>query len=75
MKKLEFVVTPLTGKNVETREIPLAGAKETGAPFTRYRLEVAMSSPDTVQIKVTDLGFGELFPANGQVWEKSFQVS
>lgn len=74
-KKLEFVVTPLTGKNVETIEIPLTGAGQTEAPFTRYALEAAMSSPDTVRIKVTDLGFGEFFPANGQVWEESFQVS
>ena len=49
--------------------------RETGAPFTRYALEVYMSSADTVQDKVTDLGFGELFAANGQVWENSFQVS
>ena len=60
---------------METKEILLTGASETGAPFTRYALEVAMSSSDTVQIKVTDLGFGELFPATGQVWEESFQVS
>ncbi len=75
VKELAFIVTPLTGKNVETKEILLTGASETGAPFTRYALEVAMSSSDTVQIKVTDLGFGELFPATGQVWEESFQVS
>ena len=75
VKTLEFIVTPLTGKNVETKEIPLDGVKETGAPFTRYALEVWMSSADTVQMKVTDLGFGELFPSNGQVWENSFQVS
>jgi len=74
-KRLSFVITPLNGKNVETKEIPLEGAEETGAPFTRYALEVAMSSPDTVQIRVTDLGFGEFFPSNGRVWEKSFQVS
>lgn len=75
VKQLEFVVTPLTGKNVETKVIVLTGAAQTGAPFTRYALEVSMSSSDTVQIKVTDLGFGELFPASEQVWEESFQVS
>lgn len=74
-KKLAFVITPLTGKNVEIREIPLSGAKETGAPFTRYEMEMSMSSPDTVQITVTDLGFGDLFETGGQVWEKAFQVS
>ena len=72
-RELEFVVTPLTGKDIETRVIPLAGGNK-GAPYTRYRMEMAMSAPETVQIKVTDMGFGELFPASGQVWEESLTV-
>ena len=74
-KSLSFVITPLTGKNAETRKIPLTGAKQTDAPFTRYELEVSMASADMVQIKVTDLGLGEFFPSNGQIWEESFQIS
>ena len=73
-KEVSFVVTPLNGKNVETRTIPLAGARETGAPFTRYALDVAMASADTVAVTVTDLGLGEFFPASGQKWEESFQI-
>ena len=73
-RELSFVITPLTGKDIETRVIPLTGGKSTGGPFTRYRMEMTMSAPETVQIKVTDLGFGELFPASGQVWEESFPV-
>ncbi len=73
-KELTFVITPLTGKNKELVEIPLKNASTSEAPYTRYRLEVSMSASDTVQIKVTDLGFGEFFPASGQVWEESFQV-
>lgn len=72
-RELEFVVTPLTGKDIETRVIPLNGGNK-GAPYTRYRMEMAMSAPETVQIKVTDMGFGELFPSSGQVWEESFAV-
>lgn len=72
-RELELVVTPLTGKDIETRVIPLAGGNK-GAPYTRYRMEMAMSAPETVQIKVTDMGFGELFPASGQVWEESLTV-
>ena len=72
-RELELVVTPLTGKNIETRIIPLNGGNK-GAPYTRYRMEMAMSAPETVQIKVTDMGFGELFPTSGQVWEESFNV-
>lgn len=74
-KELTFVITPLTGKNKELMEIPLNNASASGAPYTRYRMEVSMSASDTVQIKVTDLGFGEFFAASGQVWEESFRVS
>ena len=74
-KTLSFVVTPLNGKNAETRTVPLAGAAETGAPFTRYALDVAMASSDTVQVTVTDLGLGEFFPSRGQMWEESFRIS
>lgn len=74
-RELAFVITPLTGKDIETRVIPLTGGGSGGGPFTRYRMEMAMSAPETVQIKVTDLGFGELFPASGQVWKESFPVA
>lgn len=74
-KEIAFVITPLTGKNIETKVIQLDGANKTGAPYTRYSLEMAMSTPETVRIKVTDLGFGELFPSAGQMWEESFRVS
>lgn len=72
--QIDFVVTPLTGKNIETRQITLAGADKNGAPFTRYRLEMSMSAPETVQAKVSDLGFGELFLPTGQIWEQSFNI-
>ena len=74
-KSLSFVVTPLTGKNAETRTVPLTGARETGAPFTRYEIEVDMASHDTVRVVVTDLGLGEFFPSRGQRWEETFQIS
>ena len=74
-RELDFVITPLTGKNIETKTVALAGGNGNGAPYTRYRLEMAMSSPDAVRVRVTDLGFGELFPSDGKVWEESFSVS
>ena len=74
-KSLSFAVTPLTGKNAETRTVPLTGARETGAPFTRYAIEVDMASHDTVRVVVTDLGLGEFFPSRGQRWEETFQIS
>ncbi|MBP3475311.1 MAG: hypothetical protein J6K48_03200 [Lachnospiraceae bacterium] len=73
-KEIAFVITPLDGKNRVIKEIPLKNAGVSGVSYTRYRMEVSMCAPDTVQIKVTDLGFGEFFPASGQVWEERFQV-
>lgn len=73
-KEIAFVITPLDGKNRMIKEISLKNASVSGAAYTRYRMEVSMCAPDTVQIKVTDLGFGEFFPASGQVWEERFQV-
>lgn len=73
-KEVSFVVTPLNGKNVETKTIPLTGARETGAPFTRYGLDVALVCADTVAVTVTDLGLGEFFPATEQRWEETFQI-
>lgn len=72
-KEIAFVITPLDGKNRVIKEIPLKNAGVSGVSYTRYRMEVSMCAPDTVQIKVTDLGFGEFFPASGQVWEERFQ--
>lgn len=74
-KEISFVITPLTGKNAETMVMPLTGARETGAPFTRYALEAAMVSADRLQVTVTDLGLGEFFASTGQKWEETFQVS
>lgn len=74
-RELAFVITPLTGKNIETKVISLGTGSRSDAPYTRYRLEMAMSAPETVRIKVSDLGFGELFPGSGQVWEETFKVS
>lgn len=73
-KTLTFAFTPLTGKNPQTRQMALAGAGETEAPFMRYALEVSMSAPDRVQVLVRELGLGEFFPGSGQTWEESFQL-
>lgn len=74
-REISFVITPLTGKNIETKVMTLSEGNNSGAPYTRYRLEMAMSAPETIQVKVTDLGFGELFPSYGQMWEQSFELS
>ncbi|MDE6901233.1 MAG: hypothetical protein K2P22_00625 [Lachnospiraceae bacterium] len=73
-KQLQFVVTPLNGKNAETKVIPLTDGGTDGVPFTRYHMEMKLAAPDKVLVKVTDLGFGEFFAPGGRVWEESFQI-
>ena len=65
-KQLQFVVTPLNGRNAETKVIPLTDGGTDGAPFTRYHMEMKLAAPDKVLVKVTDLGFGEFFTPGGQ---------
>lgn len=73
-KSIPLVITPLNGKNVKTIEIPLDEMQDGGAPFTRYTMEMSMVSPQRIHMKITNMGFGELFPANGQVLEKEIEV-
>ncbi len=74
-RKISLVITPLNGKNVETRTMPLGGAGQAEAPFIRYALEASMLSVDTLKVTVTELGLGEFFAATGQMWEETFQIS
>ncbi|MBD5444332.1 MAG: hypothetical protein HDR29_02150 [Lachnospiraceae bacterium] len=71
---ISFVITPLTGKRAEVQEIVLEGAPVREGAFSRYEMEISMSSVEYMEAKITDLGFGELFPAAGKVWRKQFEV-
>lgn len=74
-KEVQFVITPLNGKNIETKVVSFLDDGGGGrAPFTRYHMEMKMGAPDKVLVKVTDLGFGELFVSSGRVWEEAFGI-
>lgn len=73
-KELKFVITPLNGRHIETKGMSLSDGSTKGAPYTRYHMEMRMSASDKVLIKVTDLGFGELFESSGRTWEETFQI-
>ena len=69
------MVTPLNGKDIETKVIRLTGESRTEAPYTRYHLKLDMTAPETVRVAVTDMGFGELFPSSGRSWEQTIALS
>ncbi len=44
------------------------------ARTTRIHLTVFLSDADTVQLKMEDMGFGEMFPASHKIWEEAFSL-
>ena len=71
---LNIEVTPLTGKMPRMVQFFLDGLEQRPAGTTRLRISMDMSSVNEVGVKVTDLGFGELFPATGKVWEQTIEL-
>lgn len=69
---LEFVFLSLLGGNPIQREIKLLNLPERPRGVTRVLLELSFLSPKQCEIKISDLGFGELYPASGLVWKKTF---
>ena len=73
-RELALVITPLNGRLKETKRLTFGGGGAEDAPIKKYRMEIGMSSPETVKVKLTDLGFGELFPGTGMSWEETIEV-
>ena len=71
---LNIQVTPLTGKSPKIVQLFLDGLEKRPKGTTRLRLSMTMSSVNEVDIKVQDLGFGELFPATGKIWEHTVEL-
>ena len=71
---IELKITPLDGGSTKVAEITLDGLKVRGNKTNRIGFSISMKDADTVQIEITDKGFGEFFPATGQIWKESFSL-
>ena len=71
---LNIEVTPLTGGQPKVVQLYLDGLEVRPKGTTRLHIYMKMNSVSEVYVKVTDLGFGELFPATGRVWEQTIEV-
>lgn len=71
---LEFSFPSLTGGTPVRGEMELENLPERPRGVTRILLEISFLSPRKCQIKASDLGFGELYPASGLVWKKVFYL-
>lgn len=73
-KSVPLVITPLDGKNPQMIEVELTGLPDRPYKASRQRLSVSFESEQRMKIEVTDLGFGEFYPATGKTWEKIIEM-
>ena len=69
---LELVFQPMLGGPEIRGGIRLQNLPERLEGTGRLLVEISFSSPKQCEVKVTDLGFGELYPASGLYWVDSF---
>ena len=62
---IDLVVTPLDAKQKKTVSIPLEGFPKRPDRTTKVRIQVSFLDERTMDVKLKDQGFGELFPSSG----------
>lgn len=62
---IDFEVTPLDVKKRKLVSIPLEGFPKRPERTTKVHIEVSFLDERTMDVKLNDRGFGELFPASG----------
>ena len=50
------------------------GLLERPEKTTRIHMKIYMNGEHKAVVELTDMGFGELFPATGQTWTEEFEV-
>ncbi|MCR4937702.1 MAG: hypothetical protein K5987_06065 [Lachnospiraceae bacterium] len=73
-RTLELLVTPINGNSARTVRIELKDLPLRPARASRVHLEIHMVSEERVKLRISDLGFGELFRSSGCVTEAEFSV-
>lgn len=69
-----ILITPLNGKQIREIVLHLDGLLERPEKTTRIHMKIYMNGEHKAAVELTDMGFGELFPAVGQMWTEEFEV-
>ena len=72
--KINIYLSYLNNNSITYGEITLSGLSVTSNKISRVSIEVKMVNENTVQFKVWDMGFGELFPSSGKDWEQELKL-
>ena len=70
-----LVITPLNGRDIKYAQVTLEGLPVRKNAASRLRLDIKMTSENTIFLEIEDLGFGEFFPSSHQTWKESFEVA
>ena len=73
-REFSLLQTPVTGGEPQQLTVRLNGLPERPDRTTRLRVVLTMPSVDRLRVQITDLGFGDIFPSGGGVWEETFAV-
>jgi len=63
-------IAPVDGGRTRLAKISLEGFKVRGNKTNRVGLRFFMEDAQSVQIEITDKGFGEFFPSTGRMWRE-----
>lgn len=73
-KELELLIRDVGSQTVQKQVIDLAPFMEYGQDRIRIRFQMAFASECDLLVSVVDRGFGEFYPASGQVIHKEYEV-
>ena len=69
------MITPITGNDVRCVVLRADALPDRPERACRVKLDFIMESVDILKCTITDLGFGEIFPATGNVMEERINIS
>lgn len=69
-----ILITPLNGRQIQEIVLHMEGLLERPERTTRVHMKIYMNGEHEAAVELTDLGFGELFAASGQMWKEEFEV-
>lgn len=73
-KEIRLMLTPLTGLNARYAVIRLYELPDRPERCSRVRIKISMKTEDILNVKIFDLGFGELFPSTGRIWQEEVRL-
>jgi hypothetical protein len=73
-KEFSLLQTPVTGGEPQQLTVRLDGLPDRPDRTTRLRVLPSMPAADRPRVRIRDLGFGDIFPSGGGVWEETFAV-